>query len=210
VRSPLLARTRGVEVGARFDPGAGGTLEASLWGLDIDSEHVFQGDAGLSAPNRPSRRSGIELSGDCRLAAGVRVDADFAYSRARFTDQDPVGDHIPGAVEGVAAAGVAYERRAGVFGELRVRYFGPRPLIEDNSVRSQASTVLNAKAGFRAHGAWSVTLEVFNLLDRAASDVDYYYTSRLPGEPIDGISDIHFHPQGPRSFRLAVSMIEPH
>jgi hypothetical protein len=47
---------------------------------------------------------------------------------------------------------------------------------------------------------------VFNLLDRAVSDVDYYYVSRLPGEPAAGIADVHSHPQGPRSLRLVVSM----
>jgi len=34
--------------------------------------------------------------------------------------------------------------------------------------------------------------------------VDYYYASRLPGEPEGGINDIHTHPVSPRSARLAV------
>jgi hypothetical protein len=59
--------------------------------------------------------------------------------------------------------------------------------------------------GYRARGTWVATLQVFNLLDREASDVDYYYTSRLPGEPAGGIDDVHTHPQGPRSIRLTVS-----
>jgi hypothetical protein len=46
---------------------------------------------------------------------------------------------------------------------------------------------------------------VFNLLDRAVSDVDYYYVSRLPDEPAAGIADVHSHPQGPRSVRLVIS-----
>jgi hypothetical protein len=53
---------------------------------------------------------------------------------------------------------------------------------------------------------WTVALEVFNLLDRAVSDVDYYYTSRLPAEPSQGVADVHTHPQGPRSLRLVVSL----
>jgi outer membrane receptor protein involved in Fe transport len=133
------------------------------------------------------------------------VDADLAYSRARFRDPDPVGDHIPGAVEGVVSAGIEYQRPALGFAGLRLRYFGPRPLIEDNSVRSSASAVLNAEVGYHARRPWSVVLQVFNLLDRAVSDVDYYYVSRLPGEPAAGIADVHSHPQGPRSLRLVVS-----
>ncbi len=204
-RSALLIRTKGAEVGARLTGGSRWSTSASLWGLDIASEQVFQGDAATSEPSRPSRRTGIELSGECRLVDRVHMDADLAYSRARFTDSDPVGDRIPGAVEGVASVGIEYQQPSGEFAELRLRYFGPRPLIEDNTVRSTASTILNTRIGCCARGRWTVALEVFNLLDRAVSDVDYYYTSRLRGEPPQGIADVHTHPQAPRTIRLAVS-----
>jgi hypothetical protein len=46
---------------------------------------------------------------------------------------------------------------------------------------------------------------VFNLFDRQASDIDYYYASRLPGEAAGGVNDIHFHPVEPRSFRLSLT-----
>jgi hypothetical protein len=208
-RSPLLARTRGAEAGARFTAGTRGSVSASLWGLDIDSEHVFLGDQGLSAPSRPSRRTGIEVESDYRLGGGVRLDADMAYSQARFRDQDPVGDHIPGAVEGVASAGIEYGHGSGEFAGLRLRYFGPRPLIEDNSVRSHPSTVLSAEVGYDAYRPWTVVLQAFNILDQAVSDVDYYYVSRLPGEPVAGVADVHSHPQAPRSIRVVVSLGSP-
>jgi len=203
--SPLLVRTKGAEIGARFSPRTW-SATASIWGLDIDSETVFLGDAGLTAPSRPSRRTGIELTFECRPEEWLRLETAFAYSRARFLDVDPAGNYIPGAVEGVASASVAYQNSSGTFGELRVRYFGPRPLIEDNSVRSDASTILNTEFGYRAHKNWSVALQIFNLLDRKVSDVDYYYRSRLPGEPAEGIADVHSHPQEPRSFRLVLSI----
>ena len=50
-----------------------------------------------------------------------------------------------------------------------------------------------------------MALEVFNLSDRQASDIDYFYASRLKGEPIGGVDDIHFHPVEPRSFRLTLA-----
>jgi hypothetical protein len=34
--------------------------------------------------------------------------------------------------------------------------------------------------------------------------IDYYYTSRLPGEPLAGVEDLHFHPALPRTARLAL------
>ncbi len=46
--------------------------------------------------------------------------------------------------------------------------------------------------------------QVYNLLDAAVSDIDYYFASRLPGEPLEGVNDIHFHPAVPRTARLSV------
>ena len=33
---------------------------------------------------------------------------------------------------------------------------------------------------------------------------DYYYASRLPGEPAAGVNDVHTHPAEPRSTRVSV------
>lgn len=204
--NPLLARTKGAEIGARLAGGSSWSASASLWGLDIASEAIFLGDAATTQPNRPSRRTGVELSTKVSPLAGLGLDSDLAYSRARFRDSDPAGDRIPGAVEGVASAGIEYEHvRSGAFAALRIRYFGPRPLVEDNSVRSKASTILNSQLGYGVRRPWSLTLQVFNLLDDELSDVDYFYTSRLPGELAEGIADVHTHPQEPRTFRLVLS-----
>ena len=40
------------------------------------------------------------------------------------------------------------------------------------------------------------------MLDASASDIDYYYVSRLRGEPAGGVNDIHLHPTLPRTARL--------
>jgi hypothetical protein len=45
---------------------------------------------------------------------------------------------------------------------------------------------------------------MFNLLDAKVSDIDYFYASRLPGEPASGVDDIHFHPALPRSARIGI------
>jgi hypothetical protein len=58
------------------------------------------------------------------------------------------------------------------------------------------------EADYRLRGNVRLALDVFNLFDAEASDIDYLYTSRLPGEPADGLDDIHFHPTLPRTARL--------
>lgn len=88
---------------------------------------------------------------------------------------------------------------------MQVRYFGPRPLVEDNSQRSKATTLTYLRIGHKFDKRWKVALDVFNVFDRKASDIDYFYTSRLPGEPPEGVSDVHFHPVEKRSFRLTAT-----
>jgi outer membrane receptor protein involved in Fe transport len=108
-------------------------------------------------------------------------------------------------VESVIAAGATVHDPRGFFGGVRLRYFGPRPLIEDDGVRSHSTSLLSADAGYDLNEHWRMQAEVFNVLNRKSSAIDYYYTSRLPGEPLDGANDIHFHPVEPISFRVGVT-----
>jgi len=87
---------------------------------------------------------------------------------------------------------------------MQLRYFGPRALIEDNSVRSNATFLTYARIGYRYNQRTSLTLDVFNLFDRKASDIDYYYESQLKGEAAP-VNDIHFHPVEPRAARLTLT-----
>lgn len=200
-----IVRTRGAEVGLRSTPVPKFHMTAAVWGLDIASELLFVGDAGNTEASRPSRRTGIELATFYNVNAWLALDAEYAYSRGRFRDPDPAGDRIPGAVEGVASLGLSVIDLGRISGELRYRYFGPRPLIEDDSVRSEASSLLSARLGYRLAPRLRLDLDVFNLLDAEVSDIDYFYTSRLPGESADGIDDLHFHPAETRSLRVALT-----
>lgn len=89
------------------------------------------------------------------------------------------------------------------FGNLQIRYFGKRPLIEDNSVQSDHIVTLNGQIGYKISKNVRMTLQGFNLLNTHAHTIDYYYTSRLPGEPAAGVSDVHFHPIENRSLRVS-------
>ena len=207
-----LVRTMGAEVGIRttWVPGLQSTLSA--WWLDIDSELLFVGDAGSTEASRPSRRYGLEFANYYTPTKWLTLDADVSLSQARFRDRDPAGQSIPGSIETVVAVGIAVHDLHGFFGGLRLRYFGPRSLIEDNTVRSSASALVNLQAGYAFNNKWKMTVDAFNLLNRKASDIEYYYESRLRGEAINpdpalngGYNDIHLHPAEPVSFRVALS-----
>ncbi len=205
-RSPLLVRSRGAEVGIRTKAIEGLTSSLAVFVLDFDSELLFVGDAGTTEPSRPSRRVGVEWTNQYKPVPWLSFDLDIAYTRARFTDFDPAGDRIPGAPAWVGSASVTFGGETGWFGALKARYFGPRPLIEDDSVRSLSSLIFNARAGYRFDNGLSVRLDVLNLFNAQTNQIEYYYLSRLPGEPIGGVADRHVHPAEPRAVRATLAM----
>ena len=133
------------------------------------------------------------------------VDLDVAWNHARFTESAPEGNYIPGAPDAVISAGLAVDRYGPWSGALFMTYIGSYPLIEDNSVRSDSSTVFDAQIGYEIAPKTKIRLDIFNLFNAQTSDITYYYTSRLPGEPPEGVNDIHFHPGEKRSFRNSLS-----
>jgi hypothetical protein len=201
-----LVRARGAEVGLRSVRIRGVHSTVALWYLGLDSELLFVGDAGTTAAGRPSRRVGIEWTNYARITPWLMLDGDLALSRARFTDGDTTGRYIPGALDRVVSAGVTIEPRQPLFGSLRVRHFGPRPLVESASVMSKSTTVWNGEAGYRVSSKARVVLELFNVFNAGISDIDYFYVSRLPGEPAQGVEDIHTHPALPRSARVGLQL----
>ncbi|NNF27575.1 MAG: TonB-dependent receptor, partial [Gemmatimonadetes bacterium] len=70
--------------------------------------------------------------------------------------------------------------------------------------RAKANTLVNLNTGL-VLGSARLTLSVLNVFDEQHSDIQYFYRSRLAGEPIDGVGDVHFHPAEPRQVRLGVT-----
>jgi outer membrane receptor protein involved in Fe transport len=201
-----LVRAEGIDIGTRTAIIPNLQSELTFWALNLDSELVFDGDQGVTTPSYASRRYGMEWSNYYKPTSWFTLDADLALSHARFVG-DPIGNRIPGSPEGVATAGASVDSIDGYLGSLKVRYFGPRPLYDDNSVRSDASTIVDARVGYKFGNNWRLFLDIFNLFNAKVSDIDYYYVSRLPGEPPAGVADISTHPADPFEARLTLSMI---
>lgn len=200
-----LARTYGAEIGARTTWIKGLQSTLAVWWLDIDSELLFVGDAGTTEASRPSRRYGVEWANFYSPTDWLTVDADLSFSKARFRGNDPAGNYIPGSINSVLATGATvHDVWGGFFGGPRLRYFGPRVLIEDGTQRSRPTIMLSGMVGYKFNPTWTVQAEVFNLLNRKDSGIDYYYESQLRNEAAP-VGDTHFHPVEPISFRLTLS-----
>jgi hypothetical protein len=202
---PGLVASRGLEVGARTEWIPGLQSSIALWKLDFDSELVYVGDAGATEPNRPSRRRGIEWNNRWIPAPWLLVDADLAWTHARFAGADAAGSRIPNAVDKVASVAVTARDLGPWSASLQWRYLGSGALIEDNSVRSHASLTTNLRIARKIGRASELTLDVFNLLDRKLNDIEYFYESQLPTETAR-VADRHVHPAEPRTVRLTLKV----
>jgi hypothetical protein len=146
----------------------------SLFLLDSASEILFPGDAGDTSAGRPSCRYGVEWTNDYRPLPWLSLEGDVAVTHARFQGDDPAqaalyaslagfpaaqignapGNYIPGAPDMVASAGIRLGEKTGWFAALRYRYFGPRPLTEDDAFVSPATGLLNGQLGYRLDNGW--------------------------------------------------------
>jgi hypothetical protein len=214
-KTPLLTEATGYEAGMRSEPLPNLKLEGALFVLNLNSEATFSGDQAVTTPGRPSQRKGIELSASYKPLPWLRLDGDFAATHARFANGDTgeadtepghPGNYIPGAANMIATASATIEDLGPWFGALRFRYFGRRPLIEDNSVTSKPTTLLDLRVGYKFSEQARLWLDILNLFNNTrAHQIDYFYPSQLANETAP-VYDVHFKPVEPLSVRFTLSM----
>jgi len=154
-------------------------------------------------PNGATRRYGVEIGGYYRPLEGVLIDADLAWTHARYLNFGAAGRYVPNAPGQVASVGAEFNRPGGWFGGVRIRYLGASPLSQDNTIRSRPSLQLYGESGYHLSTNLSVALSVYNLLGRHDYDIEYYYASQLRGEAAP-VNDVHAHPVEPRSLRASL------
>jgi len=204
--SPAAGLVRGTfkEVGGRFERG-GFILTGVYWWSSIGSELIFVGDSGAVEPSGPGRRHGYELTGFWKWHDWLAVDAVWTGNHSRYTDLPAGQNYIPGALEATGELGVS-----AIFPEwnaaVRVRYLGPHPLIEDNSERGTPTTLVNLRAAWTPthfHGI-EVYADLLNVFNTHADDIDYWYATRLPGEPLGGVEGLNSRIVEPRQLRVGI------
>ena len=201
---PAIVRSDGAELGLRFEQGRNLNATLTLFWLELDSELVYVGDAGTTEPNGATERLGFEGALFWQAASWLALNAAYTTTDAKYKADAGGGREIPGAVESTFTLGLNGAWENGLSASARLRWLGEAPLTEDGSVRSDDSLLVNAGVAYR-RGSAEFRLDVFNLFDSDDDDISYYYASRLGGEPLAGVEDIHFHPLEPRSVRGTVT-----
>jgi outer membrane receptor protein involved in Fe transport len=213
---PVLVPSRGAEIGVRTLAVSKLQSTLSLWYLHSNSELYFDGfdaDAGeTNASQQGTRRYGVEFSNYYTPAPWLTFDLDYAYSWAYFlspttADEDitPGGTLVDEAIRQSLSGGLTVRSPQRWEASLRLRYFGPRPLVSDGSVTSGSTSIVNLGMAYRLTPRWRVTGEVLNLLNRHDHDIDYYYQSQnSPSPNAPAPNEDHFHPVEPIEFRLGI------
>lgn len=178
-----LVRGTGYDLGTRIERGPV-VFTLDRWFTRSASELVYSSDDGTVSPTGPSRRNGYEATLYVKPARWLAIDAIYATNHARFTDA-PEFDRIPNSLESAASLGVTgtWEHFNAA---LRVRHLGAHPLIEDNRVRAPSTTVVNLRVATN-FGCVEVAADLLNVSNTKRADADYFYASRLPGEPLEGL-----------------------
>ena len=207
--TPLLVRVDGEEIGMRSDLVPKVKLQLALFNVDVASELIYDQDEGQDQASAPSRRSGAELSAEYHPFAFLELNTDLTASHARFTGANLAafglrGDHIPNAPGFIGSFGMILD--LGPYsGGVQVRALGQYPLTDDNTAKDAGYTETNLNLGYQFSRRVKLDVQVFNLFDARANSAAYDYTSRLPGEPADGVADHQDHPLEPLSARFGVT-----
>jgi len=164
---------------------------------------IYVGDAGATEIAGRTSRVGVEVLADWRPNERLNLNLTAAATDARFTGDPEGGDRVPNALEYVVTAGLSARLTERTTATVTVRRLGPAPLIEDGSVMSSPFHA-RQPGGPPQASRLTFTAEGLNLFDSRDNDIEYFYASRLPGEPAEGVEDLHFHPFEPRTVRIGV------
>jgi hypothetical protein len=199
-----LPRAWGEELGVTLSPGPGLSLSAVAWGLDLQSELVYNGDDGSTDPSGRTRRVGLDFEGRARMLPWLYADGDVTLSRGRFRDLPAGRDFIPLAPSVTATGGLTLRHPDGYEASLRVRHIDDRPASADNAITARGYTVCDATLAF-TFSRTRVQLTGENIFNVAWNEAQFDTESRLKGESLP-VSDLHFTPGTPLSVKMKVEL----
>ncbi len=197
-----LPRAWGAELGVTITPGSGFSVSAVAWGLDLQSELVYNGDDGTTEPSGRTRRVGLDFEGRAQILSWLYADADVTLSRGRFRDLPAGLDFIPLAPTVTATGGLTVRHPDGYEASLRFRHIDDRPANEDNSVTAHGYTVFDATLAY-IFSRIRVQLTGENIFNVAWNEAQFDTESRLKGES-SPVSELHFTPGTPLGVKMKV------
>jgi len=189
-----LPTARGYEFGVRSKVIPRTEVSLTYWVLDLASELVFVGDEGTTEARGPSHREGIEFATRVKILEWLTFSGDVTASRAEFD----TGAAVPLAPRLTARADLTARLPWGLASSFGMRYLGDRYADEERHQTARGYLLFDVTARYRYK--WlEAFLSIENLTNAEYREAQFFFTSRLAGEPATGVPDIHYTPGNPRS-----------
>jgi outer membrane receptor protein involved in Fe transport len=213
-----MSPATGEEVGLRTNLIPKVQVQVAVFQEDFTSELKYDQDQGEDQPSAPSRRQGVELSGQYRPFRWIELNTDLAFSKARYQDSLTTlanqfgivgGAFIANAPSFIGSFGVLVDNLGPWFGGLQWRDLGPYPVTDGpQNPQDKGYSEVNVDLGYKVTAKFKVQLSVYNLLNDHADAAAYYYTSRLtPGLSSPEVTGLQVHPLEPISGRLEATYL---
>jgi len=195
----------GVDLGTIVKPINGLVLNATLWGLTLEQEFVYVGDAAVVEPSGRSRRLGVEFGARYQINKWLYANADVNYTYARSIDEVDGQDFIPLAPDLTSSGGISVQNLGDFSGGLNYRYIKDRPANEDDSIVAEGYFVTDLNANYAFAKGWNIGLIVENLFDTEWNETQFATETLLLNE-VNPVEEITFTPGTPFSARVKLSV----
>ncbi len=190
-----LPRAYGYEIGSTFKIGNNAIFNVAAFGLDLESELVYVGDAGVVEASGRTNRIGLDISSRIQITSKLFTDLDVNLVRARAKDEAKGEDFIPLAPQFTSVGGITYKQDRGFSGALRYRFIADRPANEDNSATALGHFILDAVLDYRFKNI-KLGLSAENLFNIDWNQAQFDTQSRLFNEA-NAVNELHFTPGSP-------------
>jgi len=212
--TPLLSPATGEEVGLRTNLIPKVQIQVAVFQEDFSSELGYDQDQGEDTASAPSRRQGVEISGQYRPFSWIELNTDLAFTHERYVGSAATlaafglgGSFIANSPTFIGSFGVLVDNLGPWFGGLQWRDLGPYPVADGlQNPQDPGYSELNIDVGYKVSDRLKLQLSIYNALNSHANASAYDYTSRLVvGGP--EVTGLQVHPLEPVSARLAITAL---
>ncbi|AUP78867.1 TonB-dependent receptor [Flavivirga eckloniae] len=200
----ILPAAYGVDLGTIVKPTNKLALNATLWGLFLEQEFVYVGDAGIVEPSGKTRRLGVEFGTRYQATDWLYLYADINYTYGRSTEEADGEDFIPLAPDLTSSGGILLKELGNFSGALTYRFVDDRPANENNSMTAEGYFVTDLNLNYNWKN-WTYGIIVENLFDTEWNETQFATESRLFNEA-SSTEEIHFTPGTPFYIRGKISV----
>ena len=206
--SPRVSTTNFYQIGTshhlrRF------SLSTDLFLIDRSNEQVYIPDDGTTELKGPSRSYGWEAKTSVNFARRLVLNGGFTQVSNAFYKSLSPRIYVDSAPHSVANAGLTLTAWRGFNASIRYRhiscYFLDGSDTRNPAKQASGLDVVDFSVSKTIHHGVELNFAVDNLNNKKYWETQNYFTSRLQGEPINGVERVHATPGFPVGFTVGLT-----